>query len=142
IWRSPWNLKRQPSPCSSACNTRWRAPSCPHVACASIGVRSSRSTTSINRRSAMCRHLSHLSLMISFLILSTCLILLLLREVRGSLSEMYCPLRVPWPLRAAFILLYLEFCKRNVDRQLLIPTIDFYGNSIAWVLGLQGIAQR
>src|SRR5258708_4183773 len=95
IWRSPWNLKRQPSPCSSACNTRWRAPSCPHVACASTAVRSSRSTTSINRRSAMCRHLSHLSLMISFLILSTCLILLLLREVRGSLSEMYCPLRLP-----------------------------------------------
>src|SRR5258708_35116067 len=51
----------------------------------------------------MCRHLSHLSLMISFLILSTCLILLLLREVRGSLSEMYCPLRVPWPFQPSLI---------------------------------------
>jgi len=67
--------RRRPSHCWNACGTRWHTMSCQPVACASTAVRSSRSTTSTNPRSARCLHLSPLILRISFLILSTCLIL-------------------------------------------------------------------
>ncbi len=46
-------------------------------------------------------------------------------------------LRLPSPLNLA----YLEFSKRNVDRQLLITAIDFYGNNITRVLVQQGISK-
>ena len=67
--------RRRACPCSSACGTRWPSTSCPHVACVSTVVRSSRSITNTNPRSASCLHLSLLIRRISFSILSSCLIL-------------------------------------------------------------------
>ncbi len=49
--------RRPPRRSWHACGTRWPSTSCPSVACASTDVRSSRSTTSINPRSARCLHL-------------------------------------------------------------------------------------
>src|SRR5207247_1323295 len=71
--------RRRASCCSSACGTRWPSTSCQPVACASTAGRSSRSTTNTNPRSGSCLHLSPLIRRISFLILSSCLILSPLR---------------------------------------------------------------